>query len=62
MFKEGIRYEVVSNHRMLVSVIGEGGYKENFVKREDDINLPYLWDYFYDIDKEKFEKNIDRLF
>ena len=61
-FKEGIRYRVIANHKFLVTLIGEDGYKMNFVKRENDINLLYLWDYFYDIDKYKLEKNIEKIY
>lgn len=62
-FKEGLRYEVAYNHPHLVGVFGEGGYKENFSKREKDLNLPYIWDYFYDIDKDSLEgkSNTDKL-
>lgn len=40
------RYRVAYNHLNLVSLIDESGYKMNFSRNPEDLNLPYIWDYF----------------
>lgn len=60
-FIEGNVYEVAINHPHLVSLIGEDKYKMNFTRREDDLNLPYIWNYFDIKDKYKLDSKIEKL-
>jgi len=60
-FKAERKYKVISNYPYTVSLIDENGYKMNFSKREDDINLPYIWDYFDEEDKELLNAGIEKL-
>ena len=60
-FKAGEMYKVAINHPHLISLVDEFGYKMNFSRREDDANLPYLWDYFYEDNKEILDLKIEKL-
>lgn len=60
-FVDGKRYEVVMNYPNLISLIDEFGYKMNFSTREEDLNLLYIWDYFYEEDKELLESLVEKL-
>lgn len=60
-FKEGESYEVAINHPNLVSIIDDTGYKMNFSRREKDLNMPYLWEFFSKKDKEVLDIKIEKL-
>lgn len=60
-FKAGSNYKVLLNHPHLISMLDESGYKMNFTKRENDIVLPYIWDYFYEDGMEIVEETMEKL-
>lgn len=55
-FTVGEEYVVLYNHASLISIQGESGYKVNLSKRVDDLNLPYLWEYFDEKESHKIAK------
>jgi len=61
-FKEGEKYEVAINHPNLVSVIDNFGYKMNFSRKMHDLNLPYIWYFFSEEDREILDANTEKLY
>lgn len=61
-FKANKEYIVAINHPHIVYLVGEDGYKMGFSRREEDMNLPYLWNYFYEEDKELLDSHIEKLY
>lgn len=54
-------YLVVVNHPHTISVLDKDGYKLNFSKRNNDLNLPHIWDYFDDYNKGKVSASVEKL-